>query len=128
MRYLCLACGESSAWAGLTEEQQQAVIEKCREYDEVLAGHDAVGLYAGLNEGGAVVKTRGGARLVTDGPFIESKEIGGVFVVEADSLEAAVEIASLHPAAKMGEEFGWYVAVRPLFVPELAALGKGGGR
>lgn len=38
---------------------------------------------------------------------------------EADDLDEAVGLASLHPAARMGEELGWYVAVRPLFIPEL---------
>lgn len=123
MKYLCLACGDGAAWNELTEDQQQDYMTKCRVYDEVLAGNRAVGLYAGLLEGGKVVQTRGGDRVITDGPFIEAKEIGGVFIVEAADLDAAVEIAALHPAAKMGEELGWHVAVRPLFVPELEALG-----
>lgn len=66
---------------------------------------------------------RNGERVLTDGPFIESKEIGGVFVVEAEDLDEASEIASMHPAARMGEELGWYVVVRPIFTPELEALG-----
>lgn len=37
------------------------------------------------------------------------------YLVEAADLDEAVEIASIHPAARMGEELGWYVAVRPLF-------------
>jgi hypothetical protein len=69
------------------------------------------------------VSQRGGTRLVTDGPFIESKEIGGVFVVEAASLDEAVALASLHPAGRMGEELGWYVEVRPLFTPSPALAG-----
>jgi hypothetical protein len=127
MKYLCLACGDGAGWEDLSEEEQQAYMEKCRTYDEVLAGQDAVGLYAGLLEGGAIVKTRGGERVVTDGPFIESKEMGGVFIVEAASLDEAVEVAALHPAAKMGEELGWYVAVRPLFIPELVSIGTKAG-
>jgi len=55
---------------------------------------------------------------VTDGSLIESKEIGGVFVVEAADLDEVVELASLHPAGRMGEELGWHVEVRPLWVPE----------
>lgn len=121
MKYLCLACGDGAAWDDLTPEEQKAYMDKCRAYDEELAGDDRVRLYAGLLEGGRIIRSRAGERMVTDGPFIESKEIGGVFVVEADDLDEAVELASLHPAARMGEELGWYVAVRPLFIPDLEA-------
>jgi hypothetical protein len=117
MRYLCLACGDGTAWDRLTREQQRAYMDKCRVHDEELASDARVRLYAGLEGGGKVVRQRGGSRLVTDGPFIESREIGGVFVVEAASLDEAVELASLHPAGRMGEELGWHVEVRPLFTP-----------
>lgn len=126
MKYLCLACGDGSAWEGLTKEEQDAYVAKCRVYDEELAGDGRVGLYAGLAEGGKIVRTRDDNRVITDGPFIESKEIGGVFIVEADDLDEAVELASMHPGARMGEELGWYVAVRPLFIPELEATRAGG--
>lgn len=124
MKYLCLACGDGSAWEKLTEAEQQDYAARCRVHDVELAGDDRVRLYAGLNEGGRIVRNRGGQRVITDGPFIESKEIGGVFVVEAGGLDEAVELASLHPAARMGEELGWYVAVRPLFIPEFEATGE----
>lgn len=117
MKYLCLACGDESAWEELTEEQQKTYRKRCRVHDEELASTEGVSLYAGLVDGGRIVRTRGGERTVTDGPFVESKEIGGVFVVEADDLDGAVRIASLHPAARMGEELGWYVSVRPLYTP-----------
>lgn len=121
MKYLCLACGDESGWEELTEEEQKAYRERCRVHDEELASTEGVSLYAGLMDGGRIIRTRGGERTVTDGPFVESKEIGGVFIVEADDLEEAARIASLHPAARMGEELGWYVSVRPLFIPEPAA-------
>jgi hypothetical protein len=95
-------------------------------YDTELAGNRRVQFYAGLTEGGKIIRHRAGERVVTDGPFIESKEIGGVFVVEADDLDDAVRLASLHPAARMGEELGWYVAVRPLYTPDLPVSASGG--
>jgi len=126
MKYLCLACGDGSAWETLTPEEQDTYMKKCRVHDEELAGDGRVTLYAGLAGGGRIVSTRGGERVVTDGPFIESKEIGGVFIVEADDVDEAVELASLHPAGRMGEELGWYVAVRPLFIPDLEAAEAAG--
>ena len=54
---------------------------------------------------------RGGRTLVTDGPFAETKEaVGGFDIIEAASLDEAVEIASRHPVAEGGT-----IEVRPLW-------------
>lgn len=56
------------------------------------------------------VTVRDGKRLVTDGPFAETREqIGGYFMIEADSMEEAVEIAGKLPSARIGT-----VEVRPV--------------
>ena len=57
------------------------------------------------------VRVRAGKKLVTDGPFTETKEaVGGFDLIECDSLEEAVEIASSHPIAEFGT-----IEVRPLW-------------
>jgi hypothetical protein len=57
------------------------------------------------------VRVRGGKRMVTDGPFAETKEaVGGFDLIECGSLEEAVEIAAAHPIAEMGT-----IEVRPLW-------------
>ena len=57
------------------------------------------------------VRLRDGHRLVTDGPFAETKEaVGGFDLIEASSLEEAVEIAAGHPVAQSGT-----IEVRPLW-------------
>lgn len=49
------------------------------------------------------VRVRDGKTLVTDGPFVATKEaIGGFDIIECGSLEEAVEIAAAHPIAEMG--------------------------
>ncbi len=49
------------------------------------------------------VRRRNGELIVTDGPFIETKEwIDGFDIIEAASMDEAIEIASTHPAAKTG--------------------------
>jgi hypothetical protein len=56
------------------------------------------------------VKMRGGKRFVTDGPFAETREqLGGYFMVEAENLDEAIEIASRIPGAEFGT-----VEVRPV--------------
>lgn len=57
------------------------------------------------------VRVRNGRAVVTDGPFIETKEaVGGFDIIECGSLEEAVEIAGRHPVAKTGT-----IEVRPLW-------------
>ena len=56
------------------------------------------------------VQVRSGDTLVTDGPFAETKEtLGGYYLIEADSLDEAIEWASRIPAARTGK-----VEIRPL--------------
>jgi hypothetical protein len=57
------------------------------------------------------VRVRDGKKMVTDGPFVETKEVvGGFDLLECGSLEEAVEIASEHPVAQIGT-----IEVRPLW-------------
>jgi hypothetical protein len=62
------------------------------------------------------VQTRDGKRLVTDGPFAETREqLGGYFLIEANDLDEAIGIASRVPASRWGT-----VEIRPVI--EVAGL------
>ena len=62
------------------------------------------------------VRIREGKRLVTDGPFAETREqLGGYFLINADNLDAAIDIASRIPGARKGT-----VEIRPIV--ELSGL------
>jgi hypothetical protein len=55
------------------------------------------------------VRVRGGSVMVTDGPFVETKEqMGGYDIIEAADLDEAIEVASKHPVARFG-----MIEVRP---------------
>ena len=63
------------------------------------------------------VRVRDGKRLITDGPFAETREqLGGYYLIDARDLDEAVAIASRVPAARNGT-----VEVRPLFEVPVAA-------
>ena len=65
-------------------------------------------------ETATTVRVRNGETLLTDGPFAETKEqLGGYYLIEASSLDDAVEVASRIPSAKDG-----CVEVRPIMVIE----------
>jgi hypothetical protein len=62
------------------------------------------------------VRIREGKRLLTDGPFAETREqLGGYFLIDANDLDAAIAVATRIPAARKGT-----VEIRPVF--ELAGL------
>ena len=66
------------------------------------------------------VRVRDGKRLVTDGPFAETREqLGGYFLVKARNLDEAIEIAGRIPGARVGT-----VEIRPVLeIPNLPVVG-----
>ena len=100
---------DPEAWARLSEEEQNAV------YADYQAINQTPGVTPGLQLGepetATTVRVENGETLTTDGPFVAVKEaLGGYLVFEADDLDAAIELASRVPAARMGGA----VEVRPL--------------
>jgi hypothetical protein len=96
-------------WARLSEDEQQAV------YRDYQAVSQTPGVSSGLQlqdpETATTVRVQEGKTLTTDGPFVAIKEaLGGYLVFEADDLDAAIELASRIPAARMGGA----VEVRPI--------------
>jgi hypothetical protein len=71
------------------------------------------------------VRVRDGQRLVTDGPFAETREqLGGYFLVDVPDLDEAVAIAARIPAARFGT-----VEIRPVLeVPDLLGSAGAGKR
>ena len=116
MRYLLLIHQGSTptprdpdAWATLSQEEQAAVF----------ADYQAINQTPGVTPGeqldepatATTVRVQDGRTLTTDGPFVETKEaLGGYLIFEADDLDAAIELAASIPAASMGGA----IEVRPV--------------
>ena len=115
MKYLCLAYGDQKKMERLSKEQLAALFERCKVYDAELRATGQL-LEGKSLEWDTVTLRPGGARpIVSDGPFVETKEkVGGLIVIEARDLNDAIRVASLHPAARMGEELGWALEIRPI--------------
>ena len=106
-----------SAFDTVPEAERNALLEACYAQCRPFRATGKVLEEEGLQHIRAArsIRPRSGKPHVTDGPFIETKEqLGSFFVVEADSIEEAVQVASLHPAALMGEEYGFGIEVRPI--------------
>ena len=118
MKFLCLAYYDPAATSAMPEPEFAAIARQCPPFDEELRGTGQLVMVASLGEPAStrVIKTRRSRKLhVTDGPFTESKElVGSFFILEATDMEDAVRVASLHPAARIGEEVGWVVEVWPI--------------
>lgn len=115
MKYLCLAYGDEEKNKALTDEQFAQLLEQCRAHDEELRRTGQVVLTESLEWQTMTLRPRSGKTVVSDGPFVETKEkVGGLFVIEARDLNDAVRVASLHPAATLGEHLGWAIEIRPI--------------
>jgi hypothetical protein len=99
----------SDEWERLSDDEKQAVY---RDYQAINATSGvSPGLQLAPPEAATTVRAVDGRALTTDGPFVAIKEaIGGYFFVDADDLDAAVELAMRIPAARMGGA----VEVRPI--------------
>ena len=115
MKYLCLAYYDVPTYDALTPEQKSALFPKCKPHDDALRATKKLVVSASLGAPARTARTRAGKVSINDGPYVETKEqIGGLFVIEADNFDAAMEVAAKHPAARVGEELGWVVEVRPI--------------
>jgi hypothetical protein len=100
---------DPDAWGRLSDEEQKAV------YADYQAINETPGVSPGVQlappETATTVRVENGKTLTTDGPFVELKEaIGGFLFFEADDLDAAIELASRIPAARLGGA----IEVRPI--------------
>lgn len=113
MPYLLLILEPHGQRAARTEAEGRAVYGRMVEYSERLKERGVLRTSQSLvsDARGARVRVRDGKRTVTDGPFSESKEmIGGYFILDCDTREEAIAIASEVPAAEWAtievREFG----------------------
>jgi hypothetical protein len=109
MLYGLLIYGEDGRWETFSEAEQQAMTQ---EYMAI--GRDPKtkgGADLGELSRATTVRVKDGKTIATDGPFAETKEyLGGFFLVEADSLDEAIEVAAKIPAARTGGA----IEVRPV--------------
>jgi hypothetical protein len=117
MKYMLLIYSDEQAWTD--EEREHCYAESTQLSHEL----NAAGQFLGASPLHPVstatsVRIRNGKRLVTDGPFAETREqLGGYYLIEAPDLDAAIGVAGRIPAARKGT-----VEVRPVIeLPGLPA-------
>ena len=111
MKYALLIYLSPGADDGLSDQDNAAI------HDEYMALRDVPGVTGGAAlhpvETATTVRLSGDQLLITDGPFADTKEIfGGFYLLEADDIDRATEIAARIPAVR----FGGSVEIRPVVV------------
>ena len=118
MKYMLLAYGDENA---LSETEREHCYEESLQLVHEIK---AKGKYLGASplhhtSTATSVRIRDGKRLVTDGPFAETKEqLGGFYLIDADDLDEAIALAVRVPIARWGT-----VEIRPVI--ELPGLPEG---
>ena len=112
MRYMLLIHGSEDGWDALSEAEREAQYERYgklqREMEE--HGHYVAGDELDASASARLVRVRDGETIVSDGPFIETKEqLGGFYLIDVANLDEAIEAAAKCPGAFMGS-----IEVRPI--------------
>jgi hypothetical protein len=103
---------EEQTWAAMPESERAGWYAEYGKFGEFLkqGNHYVSGSQLQPSSTATTVRVRDGKRLVTDGPFAETREqLGGYYIVEAKDLDEALAIAARVPAARYGT-----IEVRPM--------------
>jgi hypothetical protein len=120
MKYMLLCYDDAAYWENVGKAAHEQAMQEAVQLTHEL---DARGQYltaAPLHpiSTATSVRVRDGKRLVTDGPFAETREVlGGFYLIDVKDLNEAISVAGRHPGARVGT-----VEIRP--VMELAGLPK----
>jgi hypothetical protein len=117
MRYLLMIHADQSGWEAMSDDEREARLAQYTAFARrarergILHGGDELQSTASAT----TVRVQNGETLVTDGPYAETKEaLGGFFLVEADSMDEAVELAKQLPEPPAGGG----IEIRPVYVDE----------
>ena len=105
MKYICLGYMDPKKWETMSESEQNAMMDECFAYDDVLRkkGHFVGGEALQSARNAATLRWKNGKVSITDGPYAETKEqLGGILVLEAKDLNHAIQLMSQHPGVKAG--------------------------
>jgi hypothetical protein len=124
MKYLCLVYNEEKKVEAMSQRERDSLVGESLAYDEELKrkGHFIVAQALQPVKMATTVRVRNSRLSTTDGPFAETKEqLGGFILIDARDLNDAIQVASRIPGARLGS-----IEVRP--IRELEQKGPGAPR
>ena len=105
MKFVCLGYYDERNWEAMSESEQNAFMEECLAYDDILRknGHFIGGEALQIAQNSRTLRFQNGRVTITDGPYAETKEqLGGILMLEAKDLDHAVQLMSKHPGVRVG--------------------------
>ena len=121
MKYMLLCYDDEQAWEKAGDAALEQAIEEAVQLTHEINAKGQYLAAAPLQPASTAtsVRVREGKRLVTDGPFAETREVlGGYYLIDVENLDEAIRIAERHPGARVGT-----VEIRPIL--EIAGLPAG---
>ena len=112
MKYICLVYLVEKDMSAMSKKEADACIEESLAYDDDLrkTGHFLVAHALQPVEAATTIRVRSGKLSTTDGPFAETKEqLGGFILIDARDLNEAIQVAAKIPMARHGS-----IEVRPV--------------
>jgi hypothetical protein len=112
MKYLCLVAFDEKKLEALSKNESDALTDESLAYNDALrqSGHLLVAQALQFVQSATTVRMRNGKLSITDGPFAETNEqLGGFILIDASDLNDAIQVASKIPLARFGS-----IEVRPI--------------
>ena len=112
MKYMLLICDDEQAWAKLSEADRRQIYAEYGQFSQQIKanGNYVAGSQLQPTSAATSIRVRNGKRLVTDGPFAETREqLGGYMLIDVRDLDEALAIAARIPLARTS-----IIEVRPV--------------
>jgi hypothetical protein len=112
MKYMLLIYDNEQTWGKMTDAERSKMMGEFMEFSQAIraSGHHKASSQLQPTAMAKSVQVRDGKRLVTDGPFAETREqLGGYYLIEAKDIDEAIAIAARIPSSRLGT-----IEVRPL--------------
>src|SRR5579871_4860024 len=116
MKYMCFGYYDTIQFSNLTPAAIEAIPDACKPHDDALNASGKKVFLGCLTEPETWRSIRPGDEkpAITEGAFQANREqVGVFFIIEAETIDEAVQIASLHPSAHLGKYFGGGIEVCP---------------
>ncbi|WHX38463.1 YciI family protein [Mesobacillus sp. AQ2] len=117
MKFLCLGYLSPEKMNVLPKGEIEAIMSECSLHLQKFYLSGQVIMDVGVETEVKSIRREKGNIKVTENALVEFDErIGSVFLIEANDMEEAIRIASLHPTTQFdaGEELGWRIEIRPV--------------
>jgi len=105
MKYICFGYVDKSRWDAMSETERSVFLDDCAAHSQMLKSRGNLLAAQALQgaETAATLHLQNGRISVTDGPFAETKEqLGGFMLLEARDLNHAIQLVSNHPGVRLG--------------------------